>query len=212
MTGTLKAATKLFVKHGFDGTTFARVSQASGAVVGSITHFFGTKAQPAAAVREDVADRLVAGAKTALRGHGTDLEAAIRALLSACVSWDERFPHYRRLISMLEIYALTLDRSRADERQDNLPKVLADWADALARKNVAAPLSPSQLYAVVLAPAMCAATPAVGPASDARAISIDWLTVLTSAAFTALALSRKKPRRPTPASPRGETAQSDLLR
>jgi len=82
----------------------------------------------------------------------------------------------------------------------------------LAHRKIIAPFSPSQLYAVVLAPAMCGATPAaVGPTTDIHASSIDWLTVLTNAALKALVPPRKKSRLPTPASPQGKTAQPDLL-
>ncbi|MGO8920843.1 MAG: TetR/AcrR family transcriptional regulator [Stellaceae bacterium] len=207
----LKAAAALFIEQGFEGTTLIKVSEASGASVGSITHFCGDKGELAARVYDYAAGLLAADARTALRGHGNDAPAAIRALLSACLSWDERYPNYRRLIRMLEVYAPMSQRSRTDEERDSLPKVLADWANPLARKDIVAQLSPSQLYAVILAPAMCAATPDTGPASDVRASSIDWLTVLTDAALTAIAPPKKKARRAPPASPRGETAQRDLL-
>jgi AcrR family transcriptional regulator len=41
----LQTAAALFIEHGFDGTTLAMVAKASGAAVGSITHFFRDKAQ-----------------------------------------------------------------------------------------------------------------------------------------------------------------------
>jgi AcrR family transcriptional regulator len=208
----LDAAAALFAEHGFDGTTFIKVSEVSGAAIGSITHFFGDKGELGACVYDDVVGALAADAKTALGGHGNNVEAAIRALLAACLSWDEKFPHHRRLIRMLEIYALTPNRSRTVELQDSLPKVLDEWASPLARKHSVAPLSPSQLYAVVLAPAMCGATPVIdSAASDVRASSIDWLTVLTNAAIRAIVTPRKKPGSPTPASRQVRTAQRDLL-
>jgi AcrR family transcriptional regulator len=208
----LKAAADLFIEHGFEGTTFIKVSAASGAAVGSITHFFGDKGELGACVYDGVVDDLAADAKTALRGHGNNVEAAIRALLAACLSWDEKFPHHRRLIRMLEIYALTSDRSRTVEPPDSLPKVLDEWASPLARKHIVPPLSPSQLYAVILAPAMCAVTPAAASAAaDVRASSIDWLTVLTRAATEALAAPRKKPGPPAPASRQSKTAPRELL-
>jgi len=208
----LKAAAALFFEHGFDGTTFIKISKASRTAVGSVTHFFVDKSGLAAAVYDDVVGDLVADAKTALRGQGTDVAVAVRALLSACLTWDEKFPHHRRLISMLEAYASAPERTRTDEAPDGLAKVLAEWAEPLARKDLVAPFSPSQLYAVILAPAMCATTPAAGPASDVRASSIDWLAVLTDAAVTAIAPPKKKPRQPAPASRRGEAAEPDLLR
>ena len=208
----LKAAAALFFERGFDGTTFNKISKASRTAVGSVTHFFVDKGGLAAAVYDDVVGDLVADAKTALGGHGNDVEVAVRALLSACLTWDEKFPHHRRLISMLESYASAPERARTDEAPDSLPKVLAEWAESLARKDLVAPFSPSQLYAVILAPAMCATTPAAGPASDVRASSIDWLAVLTAAALAAIAPPKQKPRQPAPASRPGEIAQPDLLR
>ena len=55
----LKTATTLFIEHGCEHTTFAMVAKASGAAIGSITHFFGDKSGLAAAVLEDVASPLV---------------------------------------------------------------------------------------------------------------------------------------------------------
>ena len=51
----MKTAAVLFVEHGFEHTTLAMVAKASGAAIGSITHFFGDKSELAAAVLEDVA-------------------------------------------------------------------------------------------------------------------------------------------------------------
>src|ERR1700688_1587073 len=108
----LKAAAALFFEHGFDGTTLIEVSKASRAAVGSITHFFGDKSALAAYVHDDLLGDLAADAETALGGHGTDVEAAIRALVAACLGWKEKFPPHRRLIRMLEVYAVMSDRSR----------------------------------------------------------------------------------------------------
>lgn len=160
----LKASTKLFVKHGFDGTTFAKVSKASHAAVGSIVNFFENKGELAGAVSDRAACRLVNNAKTALHGHKTDVEAAIRALLSFCLEWAKKFPNDRRLIGKLEAY-LSMEQTRTVGLQDRLAKVLADWAKPLIPKRIAR-LSPSELYAVVLAPAMCATALVARPPSD----------------------------------------------
>ncbi|MGO8869094.1 MAG: TetR/AcrR family transcriptional regulator [Alphaproteobacteria bacterium] len=189
----LQAAAALFIKNGRDGTTLVMVGKASRAAVGSITNFFGNKAQLAAAVHDDVADRLVADAKAALRGHGNNVEAAIRALLSACLKWVERFPHHWRLIGMLEAYSS--EQVQIPKRvQDRLAQVLAGWAEPLVPKSIAR-LSPSQLYAVILVPSMCAITPAASPASDDYKGSIDWLGVLTAAALAAISPQNNKPSR-----------------
>ena len=190
----LKAAAKLFVKHGFDGTTFATVSKASGAAVGSTVHFFGDKGELAAAVYDRAACRLVNVAKTALHGHKTDVEAAIRELLSVFLKWAEKSPHDRRLIGKLEAYMST-EQIQTVGLQDRLAEVLASWAGKLGPKHVAR-LSPSQLYAVVLAPAMCVITPATNLPPNDRRSPIDWVQVPTSAAVTGIAPQKIKPSQP----------------
>jgi AcrR family transcriptional regulator len=189
-----KAAAALFVEKGFDGTTFIKVSKASRTAVGSITHFFVDKGGLAAAVYDDTMGELAADARAALRGHGADVPAAIHGLLSACLTWDKRFPHHRRLLGMLEQYGSRSQRSRTDEDNDTLPKVLADWAGPLIRDGSVAPFSPSQLYAVVLAPAMCAATAGAGPTADVRGSSINWLDVLTATALAAIPPRKSQPK------------------
>jgi AcrR family transcriptional regulator len=195
----LKAATKLFVKHGFDGTTFANVSKASGAAVGSIVHFFHDKGALAAAVYDRAACRLVDDAKAALHRHKTDVEAAIRALLSVCLKWAEKFPHDRSLISKLEAY-MSPEQSRTAGLQDRLAEVLADWAKPLISKRIVR-LSPSQLYAVILAPAMCATAPVPGPPPDDQEDTIDWREVLTVAALTVIRPLKNKPKPPSKVGP-----------
>src|SRR5437870_8357416 len=100
----LEAAGGLFVEHGFEATTFLMVSKKSGAAIGSIMHFFGDKAGLAAHVYDEVVSKLAADARAALRGHADDVEAAVRAVISACLDWDKKFPNHRRLIGMLEPY------------------------------------------------------------------------------------------------------------
>jgi AcrR family transcriptional regulator len=100
----LEAAAGLFVEHGFEATTFLMVSKNSGAAIGSIMHFFGDKAGLAAHVYDDVVIKLAADARAALGGHGDEVEAAVRAVISACLGWEKKFPNHRRLIGMLEPY------------------------------------------------------------------------------------------------------------
>jgi AcrR family transcriptional regulator len=199
----LQAATELFLDHGVDGTTLAMVGKASKTVVGTVRHFFGKKSQLAASVYDHMAGRLTEDARAALDSRDTDVAAAIRALLSACLKWPVNFPHYRRLIGMLDVYPSTKAQIRTDRVPERLAKVLGDWAGELESNRIAR-LSPSELYAVVLAPAMCATTPVIGPPSDNDESSVEWLEVLTAAALTAITPPNDKPQQPFQVGPAAE--------
>ncbi|MFZ0693435.1 MAG: hypothetical protein WAN51_04670, partial [Alphaproteobacteria bacterium] len=95
---------------------------------------------------------------------------------------------------------MSAEQSRTVGLQDRLAKVLAEWANKLGPKRVAR-LSPSQLYAVVLAPAMCATAPVASPPSDEHEDAIEWLTVLTVAALTAITPPKNKPKPPSKVGP-----------
>src|SRR5215470_6766379 len=136
----LKAAAALFVDHGYEATTLQKVSEKSGAAIGSITHFFTDKSGLAARVYEDVMRELAADARVALRGHATDVEVAVQTLIVACLGWDKKFPNHRRLIRILEPCLEQSRRGRAVERQQELEDVLAEWAAHLPSKHKVAPL------------------------------------------------------------------------
>ena len=78
--------------------------------------------------------------------------------------------------------------------EQRLGQVLADWAEPLIRMGAVAPLSPTQLYAVILAPAICALAPAAGPGAKHQGPSIEWLQILTAAALAAITLDTKSKR------------------
>jgi AcrR family transcriptional regulator len=206
----LETAASLFVEYGFEGTTFRKVSKKSGAAVGSIIHFFGDKAGLAAGVYDDFMSRLAADARVALRGHADDIEAAVRAVISACLGWDKKFPYHSRLIGMLEPSVPKSGRSRPDDRQHDLPKVLAEWAESLPSKKKIAPLSPDQLYAVILAPAIHIGRPAGAFSPDARMTSSEWAAILTKAALCALGGPTRKVPSPRAGSGQAKAAQRDL--
>lgn len=170
----LRAAETLFCDQGVERTSLRQVGKAAGAAVGSITHFFGKKPQLAAAVLNDVVGRLATDAERALNGQDTTMAADIRSLLSACLKWPQAFPHYRQLISALDAYVTAEGQGPRGSLQDRLATVLAKWADRRRPESVIR-LSGSQLYAVVLAPAMCRTDP-----------DIQWLDVLTAAAVAAI--------------------------
>lgn len=220
----LTAAATLFAEKGVEGTTLAMIAKASGAAVGSITHYFGDKPRLAAAVHDNLVDRLIAVAEAALGGYGTDPSGAIRTLLSDCLAWVEAFPHDLGLIAALAAYTSKPAQDGMDGMQQRLARVLATWAEPLVHANTVAPLTSTQLYAVILAPAMCAAMPFAGAASNNRESSVGWLPVLAAAAVRAIAPPNRKPNQPLPGgsdvrarqpsstSPPHGTGQRDLLR
>jgi AcrR family transcriptional regulator len=172
----LRAAETLFCDQGVDRTTLRQVGKAAHAAVGSITHFFGKKPQLAVAVLDDVVSRLAADAERALNGQETTVAGDVRALLSACLKWPQLVPHYRRLIGALQAYISAEGLGTHARLQDRLAKVLAKWAEKRGVASVRG-LAGNQLYAVMLAPAMCPGAP-----TDS-----EWLDVLGAAALAAVA-------------------------
>lgn len=181
----LQAAGALLAEQGFDGMTLAEVSKASGAAVGSIVHFFVDKAGLAAAVGDDLVSQLVADAERALHAaYGQDVAAAIGALLSAALYWPRKFPRHQRLIGMIAAFTPQSAHAGIEQR---LGKVLANWAEPLIGIGAVAPLSPTQFYAIALAPAICAEAPAAREGAKREGASVEWLQILTAAALAAIA-------------------------
>jgi hypothetical protein len=137
------------------------------------------------------------------------VKAAVRTLIAACLGWDEKFPNHRRLIRVLEFCREQSNRGQAVERQQELQDVLAEWADQLPSKHKVAPLSPGQLYAVMLAPAMSTGTNSSGSGKVTSA-SVDWPSVLTKAALSALEVPKEKARSPGGGTGLGNAAHQDL--
>lgn len=183
----LEAASALLAKEGYDGMTLKQVSKTSGAAVGSIVHFFKDKAGLAAAVGDGLTNQLVADAGKALHAaHGQDVAAALDALFSVAVQWPKRFPDHQRLIAVITAFTPPSPQGGVQQR---LERLLAEWAEPLIRMGAVAPLSPIQLYALVLAPAMVLAQAicAPGPTSENRpSASIEWVQVVTVAALAGL--------------------------
>lgn len=181
----LRVAADLFLVHGVEGTTLAMVAKESHTVIGTVRHFFGTKSQLAGSVYDDLADRLAADAKAALGNYGDDVRAAVCALLTACLTWPVTFSHYRKLLGMLEAYTSTKANIRTDRLPARLGRVLAEWTESLAPDAIRR-LSPAQLHAVLLAPALCDTPPAAEVVRDGEEGSLPWFDVLTFAALAAI--------------------------
>ena len=160
------------------------VAKASGAAIGSITHYYGGKPELAAAVLKDVARPLIARVDVALREHPKDVRTAIRALLAACSDWAIGYPEHPRLIAQLEASFWKPDAHSSCSCRHGLTAALAKWAAPLVAGQRITAFSPAQLYAVILAPILDALRS--DPAEAAGASTPDWLSAFTEAAIAAL--------------------------
>jgi AcrR family transcriptional regulator len=178
----LKAARALLIEHGLPGMTMAKVAKQSRSAIGSILHFYKTKDALAAAVADEVISAIADDAEQALHGYNSEVAPAVRSLLAACSKWPQRFPHYRRLAGYVEP-----DRGGANGPlglQVRLERVLADWARRLTVVGRVVPLSSAQLYAILVAPAICDTTEAIVPAPGKQ--EMEWIDFLASAALKAI--------------------------
>jgi AcrR family transcriptional regulator len=147
----LAAARRLLLERGFEGMTIAMVARSAKASVGSVTHFFETKERLAESVAEEVSEEIAAEAQTALRS-GRNVEQAVRNLIAAALGWAQKFPRYRELVGYAGQGGAAPVQAGLQRR---LEKVLADWTRTLTSERPVAVLSSAELFAVVLAPAMC---------------------------------------------------------
>lgn len=211
----LTAAARLFAEKGFDGTTLAMVGTASGAAVGSIAHYFGDKPGLAAAVYADVARDLVARTVAALNRHGTDMTAAIRALLRACYAWAAERPYGPRALAVLAAPVCTQPPHSTALLESRLAAALATWAAPLVAANVMVPRTPAQLYALLVAPALHVILAAADPLNADDPSTAVWIGVLTAAALAGLRASgppapeMRRPARQATRNPAGGRAPVD---
>lgn len=192
----LEAAAALFVEQGFEGTTLGKVAKRADGAVGSIQHAFPKKAKLAAAVYDDVVSELIAGCEAALNGQGRDLQAAVRALLRACLVWGKKARARRHLLVLLEANVSIRTMTAAGGLQTRMEKVLASWADPLIKVERVVPMSPAQMFAVMLAPVLSI----VGSEEFDDAFKpAEWVNRLTEFALSAVTPHGLKPEAPGPA-------------
>jgi AcrR family transcriptional regulator len=182
----VRAAHALLIEDGLQGMTMAKVAKRSRSAIGSILHFYKTKDALVASVAEEVIDAVAADAAAALRDRDAEVAPAVRSLLAACTKWPQRFPHYRRLAGYIESDWGTANGPPARGLQARLERVLADWARRPIAVGRMLPLSSAQLYAILIAPAICETADAVAPAPGKQ--EIEWIDVLASAALKAIVL------------------------
>jgi AcrR family transcriptional regulator len=179
----LKIAEERFRARGVKGTTLAEVAKASDAALGSLTHYFGGKRELAAAVLDQVLERLAEAAGTALRPKRTTVAEDIRALRKTCLEWPSQ---YGPLIATLEPYAAASWRGRSTRLHDRLGSVISEWAARRGSSDVAR-LSAGQLFAVVLGPVLCPMTATDRAQLRRTKNGLDqWLDMLAAMAMTAI--------------------------
>jgi AcrR family transcriptional regulator len=207
----LEAARVLLIEQGYDRMTFKSVAELSGAAVGSITNFFKTKEALAAAVAKEMNDKLVADAEASLERHGTDVDPAVRSLITACSRWPQKFPHCHQLARYADAEQQPAKKSSSPGLQARLESVLAAWARSLIAANRLVPLSSSELYAILIAPAACDTTRPINTAPANR--RIDWVDFLASVAIHAIAVQQHGPkqRARSPAHDRPSAGPPDLF-
>jgi AcrR family transcriptional regulator len=189
----LQSAGELFAQHGYEKTTFAMVARASGAAIGSIEHFFGHKPGLATAVHEDVVARLTALIEQVIAGHGYDIFGAITELMPAYFRWAAANPHHQRIMNVLTDYALEFGPSRVKGLQARVEPRLLDLATTFKKNGTLRPLTASQLFALIVAPAMASATQEINHEAKEIKIAPEWPSTLASIVIEAIKLPTAQP-------------------
>jgi AcrR family transcriptional regulator len=179
----LDAAARLFAVHGFEATTFAMIGEGAGAATGSIVHCFHDKTALAGIIYVGAMDRLVAAVARAIDRHPTDVPGTIHAVISACFSWAEAHPGDNTLFRALHEHAGPHEEIG---KQARLEPLMAAWAQPLIRAGLLQPLAPAQLYAVIIAPAICGAAASLALLDGHTPPEIAWASVLSTAALAAV--------------------------
>jgi AcrR family transcriptional regulator len=186
----LRAAAELFAQHGYERTTYAMLAKKAGFSIGSIENFLGLKPDLAAAVYEHVAAGLTTAVEASLSGHGYDVKGAVQALLAAVTAWVRDNPFHPRLLASLADHAPQPHAAHAQEWQARLEPAFAAWSEKLIAADKIRNLSPAQLCALTLAPA-------IASAADERGSE----RVLAELAATIVAAITSPTAQPAPAAP-----------
>ena len=177
------AATALFATHGFEATTFAMISDVSGAATGSIVHCFHDKATLAEIIYATAMGRLVKAIGRAFDRNPTDVAGTVQAAISACFSWANAHPEGETLLRVLHEYA---GPNETACKRAHLEPLIATWAQPLIRSGLLQPLEPAQLYAVMMAPALCGAAASVTLLTEDQKPTVAWISLLSTAALAAV--------------------------
>ncbi len=149
----LDAALAVFLERGFDAATIEAVRDRSGASVGSIYHFFGSKERLAAALYGSALADYEQGV-VALLDRGPDAAAGVRALVRHHLRWVEDNPELARFLfarRSAEVRAAGADEvARINARAAD---ALAGWAAPHVRARRLRRLPPELFRSILLGPA-----------------------------------------------------------
>ena len=197
----LNAAAKVFVAQGFEPATLTTIAQASGAAIGSITHFFNDKVGLGEAVRDAAMARLAALVAKALESPGHNVTASLHAAVTGYLHWAREHPADVRVLQ--ELASVKSKRHRPGAVHQRLLDALARWAAPHIQTRTLPPISPAGLYAIILAPVASLALASVDGNNEEISEpvqSMDWPGVLAHGAVEALRFparsSHSKPRQP----------------
>jgi len=193
----LEGAGKLFVAHGFEGAKLSMIASEAGAVVGSLTNFYGDKARLAAAVHADALESLIGLLEEQLRRNGPDVHGAIKAVILAYFAWATANPNRQAVFGILDPYAAPDGTGQATTLQARIEQVLAAWAGPIIRAKLMTPLTPAQLFAIIMAPAIGSARSTAPVRPSDPDVSGEWPTLLTSLAVFGIEQAGRKSVRPS---------------
>jgi AcrR family transcriptional regulator len=150
----LEAAARVFLEHGFDGSSMDLVRQEAGVSNGSLYHHFPTKAQLADALYA----HLLRSFHTALMeclAPRASAQSGVKAMVRLYVDWVVQNPGCARLLQKLR-RSVAIEADAAETGQANAEgfAALREW---IARKVEAGEMRPLPFpvwVAVVFAPAM----------------------------------------------------------
>jgi AcrR family transcriptional regulator len=182
----LETAGALFARNGYEATTLAMVAKASGAVVGSVAYQFDDKPGLATAVYEDVVARLAAVIGQSLRGRGHKPSGGVQGLLRAYFEWATANPHHQRILDVLTDYAAEHGQAQGRGLQARVEPLLLDWSLPLVNAGKMRPLTATQLFAIIMAPAMASTAVRVTQCADQAERSKSWERDLAAFAIAAI--------------------------
>ncbi len=203
------AAAALFAERGYEQTDLHAVAKASGAAIGSICHYFGSKGGLAATVYKVAAGRLIALVEEAIHDQRITRDYAVRQLINTCHEWNVRHPTDRKVIAALAPHVVEPDGPSIPSLEVRLGEILAAWAKRFVDAHQMRPLSPGLLYAVILAPVMCGVASGPPGSNDENANDpLGWLGCLADAAIAGITPSTAAPTPPSLRKPRRKSPKS----
>lgn len=174
----------MFAERGYDRTEIKAIARASGAAVGSITHFLGPKPSLAAKVYEAVsADLLVVIQRGFERGGGY-LDRAVPNVIADCYKWRVTNPGRAAVIANQRPIVCP-PGGKAVPVEYLLAEALGIFMKDVVDRSQAVAFTPSQYYALILAPVMSAG---IHPADPVIHASELWMERLGQMALATLAL------------------------